>query len=508
MPPRLELSGINKAYPGVIANDNISFSVQPGEIHAVLGENGAGKSTLMKIIYGAISADSGEIRCDGKLIKEHGPAVSRGLGIEMVYQHFALFESISVVENIALSMPDRMNLPALSAEVRTISKKYGLPIDPNALVLSLSMGERQRVEIIRCLLRNPKLLILDEPTSVLTPQAVQILFETLHQLAQEGCSILYISHKLDEVRTLCHTATVLRGGHVTGRVDPSAASASKLARLMVGHELEEVSRPATQKSKKPLFEVRELRLAATNAMDTALQNLNMEVFGGEIVGIAGVAGNGQNELAAAMSGETVNSDPDAILLESKPVAHLDAGQRRDLGFGFIPEERLGRGAIPPYPLSENALLTAHRQGMTTLGFTKRHRAKDFAAQVIRRFRVKANGPDSIASGLSGGNLQKFIVGREIHLSPKVLLVSQPTWGVDVGAAAYIRQTLIDLSRSGKAVIVISEEVEELYWVVDRIYVMADGKLSKSIDRKTANIEDIGLLMTSGAEYDYRETNIA
>ena len=507
MTPRLELSGINKAYPGVIANDNISLSVQPGEIHAVLGENGAGKSTLMKIIYGAISADCGEIRCDGKLIEEHGPAVSRRLGIEMVYQHFALFESISVVENIALSMPDRMNLPALATEVRTISKKYGLPIDPDTMVLSLSMGERQRVEIVRCLLRNPKLLILDEPTSVLTPQAVQVLFQTLCQLAQEGCSILYISHKLDEVRALCHTATVLRGGQVTGRVNPQKTSASQLARLMVGHDLEEISRPTTQKSKEPLFEVRNLKLIPANPTGTALQNLNLEIFGGEIVGIAGVAGNGQNELASAMSGETVSANPDAILLEGKPIAHLHAGQRRDLGFGFVPEERLGRGAIPPYPLSENALLTAHRRGMRAFGFIKRHRAKDFAAQVINHFRVKANSPDSIASGLSGGNLQKFIVGREIHLSPRVLLVSQPTWGVDVGAAAYIRQTLIDLSRSGKAIIIISEEIEELFEVCERLYVMSDGKISQSIDRKAANIEDIGLMMTRDAERNDKDTPI-
>ncbi|PHR86312.1 MAG: ABC transporter [Blastopirellula sp.] len=505
MTPRLELRGICKLYPGVIANDDISLSVLPGEIHAVLGENGAGKSTLMKIIYGACPADKGEIFCDGEAVSEHGPAVSRQLGIEMVYQHFALFESITVVENIALSMPGRLELKKLAEKILKVSRRYGLPIDPDRLVMSLSVGERQRVEIVRCLLRNPKLLILDEPTSVLTPQAVKTLFETLRQLADEGCSILYISHKLDEVRDLCHSATILRGGRVSGEADPRKSTSAELARMMVGSDLPEMSVTPAKRTEEPMLALIDLNLVSENIMGTSLKSISLDAFGGEIVGIAGVSGNGQSELAAVVSGERIADRADEITLNGRAIGALDAGARRDLGLGFVPEERLGRGAVPSYDLSENALLTAHRKGMVKHGIAKRAKAKEFAQNVIAKFKVKANGPEAQALSLSGGNLQKFIMGREIELNPKVLLVSQPTWGVDVGAAAYIRQTLIDLSRSGGSVVIISEELEELFEICDRIYVIADGKLSHSLDRKQTSVEEVGLLMTGGN--DAKETNI-
>ncbi len=495
MTPRLELRGITKSYPGVIANDNISLSVQPGEIHAVLGENGAGKSTLMKIIYGATPADAGEILCDGKAVPEHGPAVSRELGIEMVYQHFALFESITVVENIALSMPGRMDLRGLAVNIREVSGKYGLPIDPERLVLSLSVGERQRVEIVRCLLRNPKLLILDEPTSVLTPQAVQKLFETLRKLADEGCSILYISHKLDEVRNLCHLATVLRGGRVTGETDPRMTSSAELARMMVGGDLPEMMVEPSEPSHLPILKVDKLDMVSESVTGISLKSISLEAYGGEIVGIAGVSGNGQSELAAVISGERITNAAEDVVLDGRPIGQLDAGKRRDLGLGFVPEERLGRGAVPPHELSENTLLTAHRQGMVKRGMADRRKAREFAIKVIEKYSVKANGPNARAHGLSGGNLQKFIMGREIELIPKALLVSQPTWGVDVGAATYVRQTLIDLSRSGQAVIVISEELEELFEICDRLYVICNGELSHSLNRADTNVEEVGLLMT-------------
>lgn len=495
MTPRLELRGICKSYPGVIANDNISLSVLPGEIHAVLGENGAGKSTLMKIIYGASPADQGEIICDGEVVGEHGPAISRQLGIEMVYQHFALFESITVVENIALSMPGKFELKDLAKKVRGVSEKYGLPIDPTRMVISLSVGERQRVEIVRCLLRNPKLLILDEPTSVLTPQAVQTLFKTLRKLADEGCSILYISHKLDEVRDLCHSATVLRGGRVTGKANPRQSTSIELARMMVGSDLPEMTMKQSDKTATPMLKLDNLNLEPEDIVGMALKNINLEAFGGEIVGIAGVSGNGQKELGAAVSGEQLANNAAEIIIDGEAVGKLNAGARRKRGLGFVPEERLGRGAIPPYELSENTILTAHSQGMVRRGMLKRNIAREFAKNIISRFSVKANGPDALAHSLSGGNLQKFIMGREIELSPKVLLVSQPTWGVDVGAANYIWQTLIDLSRSGKAVIIISEELDELFEICDRIYVMADGALSHSLERAETSIEEVGLLMT-------------
>jgi general nucleoside transport system ATP-binding protein len=289
MIPRLELRNITKRYPGVIANDDVSMSIMPGEIRAVLGENGAGKSTLMKIIYGAARADSGQIWCDGKLIEAHNPAISRALGIEMVYQHFALFESITVVENIALSMSGAFDLKVLARRITEMSDRYGMPIDPRRRVHDLSVGERQRVEIVRCLLRGPRLLILDEPTSVLTPQAVVKLFETLRLLSTDGCSIVYISHKLDEVQELCDSATVLRNGTVTGTARPKETSSLELARMMVGSQVPIMRLSPSVPSDKPMLEVRGLTATARDNYGVELKNISFEVRRGEIVGIAGMA---------------------------------------------------------------------------------------------------------------------------------------------------------------------------------------------------------------------------
>ena len=495
MTPRLELRHICKRYPGVIANDDVSLSIMPGEIHAVLGENGAGKSTLMKIIYGAIRADEGEMVFDGNPIASHGPSVSRALGIEMVYQHFALFESVSVVENIALSVSGTFDLTALANRVRDVSKKYGLPIDPHRFVYNLSVGERQRVEIVRCLMQKPKLLILDEPTSVLTPQAVIKLFETLRQLAAEGCSILYISHKLDEVQVLCDSATVLRNGLITGTAKPKQSTPIELARMMVGADLPETHLDPSTTSDTPFLNVNHLTAPSDNPFGISLNDVLLSVFGGEVVGIAGVSGNGQAELISFLSGEVLFKGADTITLGGKDVGQSDAGYRREQGLAFVPEERLGRGAVPPHHLSDNAMLTGHRLGMVKNWMIQRGKANDFAAQIIRKFNVKTTGYESAANSLSGGNLQKFIVGREIELGPKVLIISQPTWGVDVGAAAFIRQALIDLSRTGAAVLIISEELDELFEVCDRLYVICQGQLSKSLDRKNTNVEEVGLLMT-------------
>jgi ABC-type uncharacterized transport system ATPase subunit len=498
MIPRLELRNICKSYPGVVANDDISLSIMPGEIHAVLGENGAGKSTLMKIIYGAAQADSGEIYCDGRLIAAHDPASSRALGIEMVYQHFALFESVTVVENIALSLPGRFDLDALAAQITDLSQRYGMPIDPRRRVHDLSVGERQRVEIVRCLLRSPKLLILDEPTSVLTPQAVVKLFETLRQLAAEGCSIVYISHKLDEVQELCDSATVLRNGRVTGMAKPKQTTSVELARMMVGSQLPEMHVSPAMPGETPVLEVRGLTAAPRDRYGVALEGVSFAVHGGEIVGLAGISGNGQAELVALISGERTHADRDAVRIGGKPSAHLGAGQRRRLGMAFVPEERLGRGAVPPHALWQNAVLTGHRTGIVRNGLVDRGKAAAFAKGVIDRFKVKANGPQASAQSLSGGNLQKFIVGREIALAPKLFLVSQPTWGVDVGAAAFIRQTLVDLSRAGAAVLVVSEELDELFEICDRLLVICQGKVSPPLMRRQTNREEVGLLMTNRA----------
>lgn len=496
MIPRLELRNITKSYPGIVANDDISMSIMPGEIHAVLGENGAGKSTLMKIIYGAAQADSGEIWCDGKRIEAHNPASSRALGIEMVYQHFALFESVTVVENIALSVSSTFDLKTLARQITDLSTRYGMPIDPHRRVLDLSVGERQRVEIVRCLLQAPKLLILDEPTSVLAPQAVGKLFETLRQLAAEGCSIVYISHKLDEVQELCDSATVLRNGKVTGSAKPKETTSLELARMMVGSKLPEMRVIPSVPSARPMLEVRDLTSPARDKYGVALRNISFEVHGGEIVGLAGVSGNGQADLIALLSGERPHTDASSVRIDGKAIGRLNASERRRLGMTFVPEERLGRGAVPPHTLWENAVLTANRGGgLVRHGMVDRSKAASFARDVIQRFKVKANGPQSSAQSLSGGNLQKFIVGREIALKPKLFLVSQPTWGVDVGAAAFIRQTIVDLSRAGSAVLVISEELDELFEICDRLLVICQGQVSPPLIRTKTNREEIGLLMT-------------
>jgi simple sugar transport system ATP-binding protein len=493
--PRLALRGICKQYPAVRANDDVSLVVMPGEIHAVLGENGAGKSTLMKIIYGAVRPDAGDIVWDGETVDIANPAAARRLGIGMVFQHFSLFETLTVAENIALALDEPFDLAALAARIRTVSAEYGLDIDPQRHVHSLTVGERQRVEIVRCLLQNPRLLIMDEPTSVLTPQAVRKLFETLRRLAAQGCGVLYISHKLDEIQALCDRATVLRGGRVTGEVTPSNETPASLAQLMVGHALPDFTRRPHTPGEVRLA-LRHLSVPSDDPFGTSLDDISLTVHAGEIFGIAGVSGNGQAELLAALSGEKRGAaSADAVTICGVPAARLSAGQRRRLGFAFVPEERLGRGAVPAMSLAENALLTAHRQpGMVRGGWIGARAMRAFATRCIETFDVRCSGPGALAQSLSGGNLQKYIVGREMLQAPKVLVVAQPTWGVDVGAAAFIRQQLLDLSASGVAVLVISEELDELFDICDRIAVLARGRLSPARRTGETNAEEIGLWM--------------
>lgn len=493
--PRLELVNITKRYNALVANNEINLTVGTGEIHAVLGENGAGKSTLMKIIYGAVKADEGEILWNGRVVQIDSPAMARKLGIGMVYQHFSLFETLTVAENIALALDEKFDLDALSARVVAVSEKYGLPLDPKRLVHSLSVGERQRVEIVRCLLQNPSLLILDEPTSVLTPQAVQKLFETLRRLAGEGVSILYISHKLNEIRDLCDKATILRGGKVTGTAIPKQETNSSLARMMIGRDLPAYQRHAYEGEHQSIFEVKNLTLISEDPFGTSLKDISLKLRAGEILGVAGISGNGQTELLSALSGE-ITTSKESVLLAGKDISQLNAGQRRALGFGFVPEERLGHGAVPAMSLTQNALLTASGHGLVHFGLVSYQKAREFAKACIAKFDVRtANGEASAARSLSGGNLQKFIVGREIMQNPKVMVVSQPTWGVDVGASAFIRQTLIDLSRQGVAILVISEELEELFEISDRIAVLAAGQMSEPRPVHETNAEAIGLLMS-------------
>jgi len=492
---RLELRGISKRYPTIVANDGVDLTVRVGEIHALIGENGAGKSTLMKIVYGVLRPDAGSIAWEGRKVTVNSPAAARQLGIGMVFQHFALFETLTVAENISLALDEKTTPAQLAPRIRSVADRYGLPVDPQRLVHSMSVGERQRVEIVRCLLQSPKLLIMDEPTSVLTPQAVAQLFETLRRLAAEGMSILYISHKLDEIRALCDTATVLRGGKVSGTANPRAESNASLARLMVGNDLRDASvQPHTLGEVR--LEISNFSQTARDPFGTSLRGIDLAVRGGEIVGIAGVSGNGQKELLAALSGETLGAHSGSISLCGRRIDLDGAARRRELGLGFVPEERLGRGAVPPMSLADNALLTGAGAGMVRRGFVQRGAARAAARSTIAAFNVKAGSELSAAERLSGGNLQKFIVGREIRLAPKVLLVAQPTWGVDVGAAQLIHQALVALRDSGAAILLVSEELDELFSLCDRIAVIASGVLSPPQPRSHLSVEAVGLLMSS------------
>jgi general nucleoside transport system ATP-binding protein len=491
--PRLELRHVTKRFGAVVANDDVKLTVEPGQIHAVLGENGAGKSTLMKIIYGAVLPDAGEFLWDGQAVEVDSPHQARALGIAMVFQHFSLFETLTVAENIWLGLSREIPLAQVAADIVKKAREYGLELDPIRTVYTLSVGERQRVEIVRALLANPRLLILDEPTSVLTPQAVERLFVTLRQLAATGCSILYISHKLDEIRSLCHQCTVLRNGRVAGTCDPTAESTASLSRLMIGAEPPRLVRREHRPGPVAL-EVRALSLPRLDRFGVSLDRVSLEVRQGEIVGIAGVSGNGQAELMAAVSGEDPRPEAEAVRLLGAPIGRMGAGARRKLGLHYVPEERLGRGAVPSLSLAHNLLLT-RREAVRRTGWIDVRKLAGQARDIIGRFRVTAPGPRAPARSLSGGNLQKYIVGREIDAVPKVLVLAQPTWGVDVGAAAQIRGELLALRDTGCAVLMVSEELDELFEVSDRLYVIARGRLSPSVPAATATVEQIGEWMS-------------
>ena len=489
----LDLRGLTKAYPGVIANSDVSFRIGQGEIHALLGENGAGKSTLVKMIYGLVKPDSGQMMLRGRVFAPSEPRAARADGIAMVFQHFSLFEALNVAENVALGMENPPKLRDLSRRIREVSETYGLPLDPDRIVGDLSAGERQRVEIIRCLLQDPKLLIMDEPTSVLTPQEVDILFQTLRKLAAEGTSILYISHKLEEIRALCDAATILRLGRVVGACIPRETTARAMAEMMVGTTLK-TPKARDHALGEVALDITGLSAASPGAFGTSLKNIHLTLRQGEVLGIGGVAGNGQDELLGALSGE-IRAAPEAIRLNGQPIGHLGPNERRRLGLLAAPEERLGHAAAPDMSLTENALLTgAVRKGLERRGFLNWGAARVFAEEVIKTFDVRTPGPANAARSLSGGNLQKFVIGREVLQAPRVLVVNQPTWGVDAAAAASIRQALLDLAGDGAAVLVISQDLDELMEISGRFAALNEGRLSDIRPTAGLSIDEIGLMM--------------
>jgi simple sugar transport system ATP-binding protein len=445
---------------------------------------------MIFIIYGAVRPDEGELWWNGEQVAIASPAAARRRGIAMVFQHFALFETLTVVENAWLGVDRRWSRTELRARLATVAGDHGLAVPLDRPVLELSVGERQRVEIVRALLGAPQLLILDEPTSVLPPQAVDRLFATLRRIAAAGCSILYISHKLDEVRALCERCTVLRAGRVTGVVDPRAETSDQLAARMLGAALLVTARRARPEG-AVLLEVRGLRLAGRSG--GAAPAIDLSVRGGELVGIAGISGNGQAELLAALSGESGPAAPGTIWLAGQDVSRVSVRQRRAIGLRYIPEERIGHGAVPSLSLAGNTLLT-RGEAIGRGGWLRWGAARALAGRLIARFDVKAEGPDAPARSLSGGNLQKLIVGREIDAAPRVLIVAQPTWGLDVGAAARIRDELLALAAAGAAVVVVSEDLEELLQITSSLVVIAQGRLSPRVATPDATTAQIGRWM--------------
>lgn len=489
----LSIKGLTKAYPGVVANDTVSFDIGEGEVHALLGENGAGKSTLVKMIYGLVRPDSGTMTLKGQPFQPSEPREARASGVAMVFQHFSLFEALNVSENIALGMENPPAMSDLATRIREVSEAYGLPLDPQRTVGDLSAGERQRVEIIRCLLQDPKLLIMDEPTSVLTPQEVDILFKTLRKLSAEGTAILYISHKLEEIRALCDNATILRLGKNVGTCTPRETTAREMAEMMVGSTLKTPT-SAGREFGDVMLDVTGLSVASPSAFGTALKNVHLKVRKGEVLGIGGVAGNGQDELLLALSGE-IPTARDAVKLAGKPVGDLGPNERRRLGILTAPEERLGHAAAPDMSLIENAMLTGSiREGLENRGFLNWPKARAFAEEIILKFDVRTPGPGNAARALSGGNLQKFVIGREVLQRPDVLVVNQPTWGVDASAAASIRQALLDLAAGGTAVVVISQDLDELMEISDHFAALNEGRLSEARIASELTIDEIGLMM--------------
>ena len=494
--PLLQMIGMTKQYPGCLANDAVDLTIERNQIHALLGETGAGKSTLVKMIYGITRPDAGTVLWDGRKVSIANPGQAQRLGIGMVFQHFSLFEALTVSENIALGLASAKERVGLRERIVHISNAYGLPLEPDRVVHDLSVGERQRIEIVRCLLQNPKLLIMDEPTSVLTPDEVRKLFLTLRRLAAEGCSILYISHKLEEVRALCSVATIMRLGRVVASCKPAEKTVRELAEIMIANDLPNPTpRPGRATEAPPRLVLDRLTVRTPNQFGTDLKDISFSVAGGEILGIAGIAGNGQSELMDALSGEILAGRPETIMIDGVPAGHLGPRERRLAGGCFIPEERNGHGAVTTMTLAENALLSGFSQGrLVRFGLIDIGRTTAFAQSIINRFDVRTTGPQAEARSLSGGNLQKFLVGREVLQAPGVLIINQPTWGVDAGAALAIHEAIMALAQQGAAVVVISQDLDEVLVLADRLAVIAGGRLSDPVPTSAATIEEIGRLM--------------
>jgi general nucleoside transport system ATP-binding protein len=492
----VQMVGITKQFGPLIANNKVDFELKKGEVHALLGENGAGKTTLMRILYGLYKADSGEIRVNGKPVQIYSPKDAIANGIGMVSQHFTLVHPLSVAENVVLGFNPGMTLDPkqVNRDVDQAARKFGVDVNPSALVRHLSVGERQRVEILKALYRNINVLIMDEPTAVLVPQEVDVLFETLNRLREGGLSVVFISHKLYEVMTICDRITVLRDGKCIGTVNKKDSTERSLARMMVGRDTFGVQRDSEPCSGKPQLRVQQVTAKDKKGL-LALKDVSLEVCEGEILGVAGVSGNGQTELASVLSG-TLKPESGRVLLGEQDITHLDPQSITKAGVGRIPEDRHA-GVVGEMTVSENLVLE-HLDDFLKHGVLDRKKIKEHAEAMIKEYQIKAT-PSIQTRKLSGGNMQKVILARALHTQPRVILASQPTRGLDIGATEYVRNKLIEQREKGAAVLLISEDLEEIRSISDRIAVIYEGRIVGILPCNDATEEVLGLMMSGAKE---------
>jgi simple sugar transport system ATP-binding protein len=496
----LELRNITKTFGSVVANDDVSIVVHNGTIHAIVGENGAGKSTIMRIAYGFYRADSGDILVDGKKAEIRGPHDAIALGIGMVHQHFMLVDTMTVAENIILGSETgtaaNLDLDKANRDIKALSDELKLEINPNALVEDLSVGQQQRVELLKALYRNAELLILDEPTAVLSPQEVEEFFAILRRMKEQGKTIIIITHKLEEVLAISDEVTVMRDGKVVGEVKTSETNAKDLARMIVGRDVLLRVEKTDAEAAGTVLDVRELSVTGRHGVN--VKDVSFTVRAGEIVGIAGIEGNGQTELIECLAG-LLPSTSGNIEFEGKDITRSTAREVKELGIAHIPEDRHRRGLLLNADLGENSILGVHYRPpiATAIGIMDSSAIMSRVTEIIENFDVRPPDPALSARSLSGGNQQKLIIGREFKLHPKLLLVSQPTRGVDIGAIEFIHRKLIELRDSGSAVLLVSAELEEVSALADRLLVIRDGKIAGEVDPRSTSVEEIGLMMTGG-----------
>ena len=495
MQPIVEFQNICKEYPGVVANNNVSFKVKRQSIHAILGENGAGKSTLVKILYGHVKPDKGQIIINSDLATINSPTKAQSLGINMVFQHFSLFESLTVAENLILGMSEKISLSKLKSKSETICNKYGFNLNLNSPISSLSVGQRQSVEIVRSLLNNPKILIMDEPTSVLTPEEIDKLFKIIKKLVADGLTVIFISHKLDEIINLSDHVTIMRNGKVVSNLTTKNEDPESLGYKMLGYKVSKTKQINNINYSEDVLSLNNLSSYSQDPFTTNLNKIDFNLTKGQIFGIAGVAGNGQKELMEILLNENDFEFNGDIIFKNININKLSTFQRKSLSISYVTEQRLGHSAVPEMSLSENILLSMNHKAEFKRGdFINFDRINSYANDVIKNFNVDTPSFNVKAGKLSGGNLQKFIIGREIMSNPELLILSQPTWGIDAGSEAFIKKSLIELSQSGVSIIIISHDLDELLEVCHNIAVLYEGSLSKSLNVENIDITKLGKYM--------------